>query len=72
MEQASISTQAHSSSIQGKEETKNEEKKEDLAIKDPRYPNVCRFFKPKPFTDHTKTKLGQIAKPIDVTPIELL
>lgn len=35
------------------------------------YPNLSKFFKPKPFTDHTATHLGFLSKYVEVTIFEL-
>jgi hypothetical protein len=36
------------------------------------YENMTNLFTPKPFTDHQKTKLGQVTRYVEVTMLELL
>jgi hypothetical protein len=50
-----------------KEETKLEEVKGALVT----YPNLSKFFKPKPFTNHNSSHLGSIVKYVEVTILEL-
>jgi hypothetical protein len=35
------------------------------------YPNLSKFFKPKPFTNHNSSHLGSIVKYVEVTILEL-
>lgn len=58
-----------SSSKTTKEEVKNEEVKGAPVASE--YPNLTKFFKPKPFTDHTTTHLGTLVKYVEVTILEL-
>jgi hypothetical protein len=52
------------------EETKNEEVKGAPASL-ANYPNMSKFFKPKPFTNHASSHLASIVKYVEVTILEL-
>lgn len=56
-------------SSKSKEEVKGEEVKGPSVP--PEYPNLSKFFKPKPFTDHTATHLGSLTNYVEVTILEL-
>jgi len=55
-------------SSKSKEEIKHEEVKGAPLVN---YPNMSKFFKPKPFTNHGSTRLGSIVKYVEVTILEL-
>ena len=60
-----------SSTSKSREESKFEEVKGAPATVANIYPNLSKFFKPKAFTDHSKTNLGTIVKYVEVTILEL-